>query len=387
MTEKLYYSNSYGTTFEGIVRSCEKSKKGYYIVLDQTLFYPEGGGQPGDTGSLGNAMVLDTHEKNGEILHETNAPLEVGEKVIGEIDWPHRFDLMQNHSGEHILSGVICKKYNCDNVGFHMGRERITIDFNAQIPKVDLPLLENMANKAIWENTPIEISYPAKEELDKLSYRSKIELSGEVRIVQAGDYDCCACCGTHVRLAGEIGMIKIVGAQNYKGGTRLEILCGKRALAYYQGIQEAASEVGKALSVQAEQIKQGVEKILEEREQLLQEGKKWKWEAFKSRIEKLPSEAENCFIFEEGLSGKDMTSLADLAVEKTGGRAMVMTWGGGGAAFVLVSRRMDAKALSEELKQVFDCKGGGKADAIQGKLNGEKEEIFTFFREKGFQFV
>ena len=261
MTDKLYYQNAYSTKFKGTVLSCEKSKEGYHIVLNQTLFYPEGGGQPGDKGMIGEVSVFDVHEKNGEIIHYTDAPLEVGLEVTGEIHWEHRFDLMQNHSGEHILSGIICEKYGCDNVGFHMGRERITIDLNAQIPSEDLPWLEERANQAIWENTPIQISYPEKEELEALEYRSKIELIGEVRIVRAGKYDCCACCGTHVRLAGEIGIIKIVGMQNYKGGTRLELLCGKRALLYYQKIHQASNGVGRALSVQEEQIENGVQKL------------------------------------------------------------------------------------------------------------------------------
>ncbi len=387
MTERLYYQNAYNTKFKGTVLSCEKSKDGFHIVLNQTLFYPEGGGQPGDKGMLGKVSVLDVYEKDGEIIHYTDAPLEVGLEVMGEIHWEHRFDLMQNHSGEHIISGIICKKYDCDNVGFHMGREQITIDFNAQIPEADLPWLEERANQAIWENTPIQISYPKKEELEALEYRSKIELTGEVRIVRAGEYDCCACCGTHVRLAGEIGIIKIVGTQNYKGGTRLELLCGKRALLYYQKIHQAVNGVGRVLSVQEEKIENGVRKLLNERDAYVQELKKWKWEIFSHRMEKLPENAENIFILEDGLYGKDMTSLADLAAKKNNGRAIVLTPSEDGFAFVLVSRKMDAKELAQELKKSFDCKGGGKEGAIQGKLKGEKHEIISFFEKRGFYFA
>ncbi|KXL52608.1 alanine--tRNA ligase [Anaerotignum neopropionicum] len=385
MTEKLYYKNAYKTKFRATVLSCEKGKDDeYHIILDKTLFYPEGGGQPGDKGILGGAAVFDVHEKNGEIIHYTHGPLAVGVEMAGEIDWAHRFDLMQNHSGEHIISGIICKKYGCDNVGFHMGRESITIDFNTQIPEEDLSWLEEEANVAIWENIPIEIFFPEKEELEELEYRSKKELTGEVRIVKAGEYDCCACCGTHVRLAGEIGMIKVVGAQNYKGGTRLELLCGKRAFAYFQKIHSGAKAVGKALSVQEEKIDRGVQKLLDERDHYMQELKKWKWEAFLYRIDKLPKDTENVLIIEEGLNGKDLTALADLAAEKTDGRAMVGTPLETGIQFVLVSRKKDAKALAEALKKSFDCKGGGKEGSIQGKLNGDKMEIIHFFEEKGF---
>ncbi|NCC14990.1 MAG: alanyl-tRNA editing protein [Clostridia bacterium] len=385
MTEKLYYKNAYETKFKGVVLSCEKNAEGcYHIILDKTLFYPEGGGQPADKGTLGGVCVVDVHEKNGEIIHYAEMPLEAGLEVVGEINWEHRFDLMQNHSGEHILSGIICKKYGCDNVGFHMGKEKITIDLNTQIPEEDLPLLEKTANEAIWENTPLTIFYPEKEELHRMEYRSKIELTGEVRIVKAGEYDCCACCGTHVRLAGEIGMIKIVGVQNYKGGTRLELLCGKRGLAYYQKLHQAAHEVGRALSVQAEKIGNAVNKLLIEKEGYAQELRKWKWEAFLNKIEKLPKDTENVLIFEEGLGAKDLTALADLAARQTKGRAMVLTSSENGFAFVLVSCKKDARELAEELKKSFDCKGGGKGEAVQGRLNGDKAEIMGFFQEKGF---
>lgn len=385
MTEKLYYKDSYETKFTACVLSCEKEKEGFfYIVLDKTLFYPEGGGQPGDKGILGGANVFDVHEKNGDIIHYTDGALEVGLEVTGEIDWENRFDLMQNHSGEHIISGIICKKYGCDNVGFHMGKENITIDFNTQIPNEDLAWLEKKANEAIWKNTSLEITYPSQEELEALEYRSKIELTGEVRIVRAGKYDCCACCGTHVKLAGEIGMIKIIGAQNYKGGTRLELLCGKRAMKHYGKIHQAASEVGKALSVPEDKIDDAVRKLLSEKDTLIQELKKWKWECFVNKIDKLPQDAEDTFILEEGLNGKDMTALADLAGKKTNGRAMVLTPSEGGFAFVFVSRKKDARKFIDEMKQVFDCKGGGKDEAVQGKLNGERDKIIRYFEEKGF---
>ncbi|WMI81630.1 alanyl-tRNA editing protein [Anaerotignum sp. MB30-C6] len=388
MTEKLYYRDAYATKFTACVLSCEAVKGGcYHIILDKTLFYPEGGGQPGDQGILGGVVIFDVHEKNGDIIHYGEKPLEVGIEVNGEIDWKHRFDLMQNHSGEHIISGIICKKYNCDNVGFHMGKDSITIDFNTQIPTEDLPWLEEKANEAIWKNTPIAISYPNKGDLEALEYRSKIELAGEVRIVQAGEYDCCACCGTHVKLAGEIGMIKVIGAQNYKGGTRLELLCGKRGLSNYRNVHQAASEVGRALSVPAENISKGVNKLLLEKDTLIQEMKKWKWDSFLNKIEKLPEDGENVLILEEGLNGRDMTALADLAAEKNDGRAMVLTPSDNGFAFVLVSRKMDARKIAEELKKDFDCKGGGKDQAVQGKLSGNEDEVVRYFVDKGYILV
>lgn len=388
MTEKLFYTDAYATKFTASILSCQKTEEAYYhIILDRTMFYPEGGGQPADQGVLGDATIFDVHEKNGEIIHYSDKPLEVGTEIEGEIDWARRFDLMQNHSGEHILSGIICEKYDCDNVGFHMGKDRITIDFNTQIDVGDFDWLEKRANEAIWNNTPLEIDYPSREDLKFLNYRSKIEILGEVRIVRAGEYDCCACCGTHVRSAGEIGMIKMIGAQNYKGGTRIELLCGKRALLHYGSIHNVASEVGRVLSVPEEKIEDAVNKLIMERDGLTQELKKWKWQFFLAKIERLPDDDENVLIVGDGLSGKDMTALADLVAEKNNGRAMVLTPSESGFAFVLVSRKLDAKEIAEELKKCFDCKGGGKEQAIQGKLGGNKEEIINYFKERNYSIL
>lgn len=386
MTERLYYQNPYEVRFHAVVLSCETGRDGYYIILDRTLFYPEGGGQPADIGTLGGVHVWDVHEKNGDIVHYTDAPLTLGSQVMGEIDWAHRFDLMQNHSGEHILSGVICKQFGCDNVGFHMGRDRLTIDLNTKIPEEKLAALEEKANEAIWRNIPIDIAYPPAETLAHMEYRSKIALEGEVRIVTAGEYDCCACCGTHVRYAGEIGMIKIVGVQNYKGGTRLELLCGRRALRHYQEKNTAADEAGKMLSVPGEKIDEAVLRLQQERDTLLQDLTRWKWECFQQRVAATPDNVENVLVLEDGLKGKDMTSLGDLYAEKTNGRVMVLTPVAGEFAFVLLSRKGDAQTIANALKQKFQLKGGGKPDMMQGKLVGEKKEILNFFLEQGFYY-
>lgn len=358
MTEKLYYKDAYATVFDAVVRACEEIKNGYAVVLDQTLFYPEGGGQPCDIGVLENTPVTEVHEKDGVIFHHTPTPLPVGQRVRGEINWERRFDLMQNHSGEHILSGIICKKYGCDNVGFHMGRDKITIDLNHRIPEEDLCEIEEKANEAIWKNTPITIAFPEKSLRDSLEYRSKIQLSGEVRIVTSGAYDCCACCGTHVAFAGEIGIIKIVGSQNYKGGTRLELLSGKRALAHYREKNTAADGVGKLLSVSGTEILAAVENHLLERDEMIQQLNRRKNMCFDGIVGQLPEDSENVCYYEAQLSGKDLTSLGDKILTKIGGRAMVLTPSGEGYAFVLLSTHEDARQIVEEMKTLFSCKGG-----------------------------
>lgn len=387
MTEKGYYQNAYETVFRAQVLECREEKGMFCIVLDRTYFYPEGGGQPADHGVLGGARVLDVQEKDGTIYHWTDKPLEAGSNVEGEIDWEHRFDLMQNHSGEHILSGVICGRYGCDNVGFHMGKDAVTIDFNAKIPPEDLAGLEERANEAIWRNIPFETLYPTKEELAAMEYRSKKELEGQVRIVRAGEYDCCACCGTHIRFAGEIGQIKIIGMQNYKGGTRLEIVCGRRALEDYRRKADAAEAAGRQLSVPAIQAGEAVENLLAERDGLVQALNKLKWAYFTEKAALLPEGTENIAFFMEGLNSKDLTHFADLLLKKAGKRAAVLAKKEGEAAyaFVLLSREKDAREMTDAMRAAFDCKGGGKPDAAQGKVSGKKTELQAFFAERGFR--
>lgn len=384
MTEKLFYLNPYLTNFQAMVTSCKRMGDKYIVVLDKTAFYPEGGGQPADWGYIGDASVSDVAEEDGVVYHVVDRPIPSSTRVEGEIDWTRRLDLMQHHSGEHIISGIICEKYNCQNVGFHMGTDAILIDFNAKIPKEDIAGLEEKANEAIWKNIPVQVSYPPRDELAALDYRSKIEIEGDVRIVCVSGYDCCACCGLHVRQAGEVGSIQIIAHQSYKGGTRLSILSGKRALDYSRVRREAADAVGRMLSVPGENIAPAVESLQEEKSQLITKLNQLKWESFRQRAEELTKDGRDVAYYADGLTGKDMTNLADCLVEKTDGRAFVFTEVEGGFAYVLLSRKNDAKQLLDVMQKQFPCKGGGKMDAVQGRISTTKENIIWFFEAENF---
>ena len=226
-TRKLYYEDVYTKEFTAKVLECREGKKGYEIILDQTAFYPEGGGQPCDLGTLNDVEVLEVHEKNGEIIHYTKEAIEPGKEVTGKIDWDRRFDLMQQHSGEHIVSGLVHAAYGYDNVGFHMSSDVITVDLSGVLSETQLAEIEAETNRKIWENSEVEITYPSREELDKLDYRSKKELTGQVRLVRFPGSDLCACCGTHVTHTGEIGAVKILTVENFHEGIRLTMICGK----------------------------------------------------------------------------------------------------------------------------------------------------------------
>ncbi|MEG2931374.1 MAG: alanyl-tRNA editing protein, partial [Ruthenibacterium sp.] len=229
MTKKLYYEDVTRRTFCATVLACESVNGALRVALDATAFYPEGGGQPADHGALGGACVTDVHEQDGVIWHTVTAPLPVGETVQGDIDWSRRFDMMQQHTGEHIFSGILHMQYGFDNVGFHIGADTVTVDFNGQLSAKALAEAELAANWVIWQGAPVTVTWPTRTELESLVYRSKKALTGEVRIVAAGGADRCACCGTHVRSCSEVGAIKILSAQNYKGGTRVMLVCGMRA--------------------------------------------------------------------------------------------------------------------------------------------------------------
>ena len=263
-TEKLYYQDPYLTAFTARVLSCEKSKSSWAVVLDRTAFYPEGGGQPADHGTLGAVRVTDVHETKGVIFHTCDSPVEIATQVAGAVDWPRRFDHMQQHSGEHILSGLLCSLYHCDNVGFHLGADTVTIDYNAELTWEQVMAAEKAANEVIWQDTPVDITFPAPDALARLNYRSKKALTGQVRIVAFPGADCCACCGTHVRRAGEVGIIKVLSCQKVREGVRLEILCGSRAYRYLSQVYDQDRAVAQLLSVKPQDTLAAAERQAEE---------------------------------------------------------------------------------------------------------------------------
>ena len=248
MTEKLYYQDSHLFTFEAAVLDCRKEKKGYSVVLDRTAFFPEGGGQLADTGVLGGVRVLDVHERGGEICHCTDAPLEIGAHVEGIVDAGQRLRRMQNHSGEHILSGLVHNAYGFNNVGFHMGAECMIIDFSGELTWEQLTELETRANEVVRQNIPLHIWFPDANELQSLEYRSKLELTENVRIVEIPGVDRCACCAPHVERTGEVGIVKILDSQRHRGGVRVSVVCGLDALEDYRARQESVTEISRALS-------------------------------------------------------------------------------------------------------------------------------------------
>lgn len=384
--EKLYYKSAYIREFEAVVQSCEPVKHGFQVILDQTAFYPEGGGQPFDTGVLGGVSVLETHEKNGHVVHTLSAPLPVGEKVTGKIDWERRFSNMQGHSGEHLISGLIHAKYGYDNVGFHMGSEEITVDFNGLLEWEDLLQIERQANRLIWSDEKIEAFFPSKEELKTMDYRSKKELDGEIRIVRIPGGDTCACCGTHVERTGEIGLVKFTSMIHYKGGVRIGLLCGARAMEDYENKQARLMEISRLLSAKPGETAKAVGRLKHEAETLAEKVAQYGKKRMETLAESLPESGEDRYIIVSDAGKTELRHLANAVLEeKKAKKILALTENvEGGFLYVLGGLSEDVRPVTKELNSLLNGRGGGSMQMTQGTFYAERETLCAILKEKGF---
>ena len=383
-TQKLYYQDPYLREFPATVLSCEPAGEAWKVVLDQTAFYPEGGGQPADHGVLktagGEIAVTDVHEKNGAVVHTCAAPAEPGTVVTGVLDWARRFDHMQQHSGEHILSGILCRLYDCDNVGFHLGAEAVTIDYNADITWEQALEAERLANEAIWADRETEIFYPSPQELAALDYRSKKELTGQVRIVEFPEADRCACCGTHVERAGQAGLVKVLSCQKFREGIRMEILCGARALRYLSGTYDQARTVGRRLSVKPLEIQGAVERLEEELSAAKERMADLEQTAFAALAAEQAGRGD-VVLFQSPMRPDSLRRLADAVGKSCGGLAAVFSGEGAKWSYALVrGDGGDIAPLVKELNETLHGRGGGRNGFAQGSVQTGRGEIEAFFR-------
>ena len=386
MTNRLYYEDSHLTEFPAVVTACEQTKDYWKVSLDQTAFFPEGGGQAGDSGYLNDVEVFDTHEKAGEIWHYTREPLEVGTEVKGILDWNKRFSRMQQHSGEHIVSGLIHARFGYDNVGFHLGEEEVTMDFNGPITREELAEIEAAANQVVFDNVPILISYPGKEELAILDYRSKIEIQGQVRIVTIPDVDICACCAPHVDRTGEIGLIKLTNVQAHRGGVRVNLLAGDRALGDYREKEASVKAISVLLSAKEALVADAVERLKQENFRLTGQLMTLNRALIRDKAAAVPEGSANPVFFEESLdadTGREFVNL--LTARCTGIACVFMGNDETGYRYIFGSKTEDTRPLCKELNSQFSGKGGGKPEMVQGSLSGIQEEILgaaqTFLRK------
>lgn len=384
-TDKLFYTDSHMLEFDAVVLACEKSDKDeglYRIVLDRTAFFPEGGGQQADTGFLGDACVKDVREKEGTICHICDRPVPVGETVHGRLDYDKRFDRMQNHTGEHIVSGLVHRHFGYENVGFHLGTD-VTMDFDGELSGEDLLRIEREANGAVVKNLPVIAEFPDREKLAAMEYRSKIELEGQVRIVTVPGYDCCACCAPHVAFTGEIGMIKLLNGQKYKGGTRVTMVCGFRALSDYNQkagqiaalsvlLSAKQTEVAAAAGHMKEELAACKGKLTELRQQL-----------FTYRAAGIDKKQPCVCLFEQELNGNELRTLVNLCMEKCSGICIALSGDdASGYHFVAGSRTKDMREFGGALNEAFQGRGGGKPEMIQGSIKGSRTSIEEWILHK-----
>ena len=383
-TRKLYYEDPFQKGFATTVVSCDAVKGGYAVVLAETAFYPEGGGQPYDTGVLGEANVLEVHEKGGVITHLCDKPFEVGKSVSGKIDWARRFDHMQQHSGEHICSGLICERFHCDNVGFHMGADVVTIDFNADISWDELMEIEQLANLYIYEDHPIDIQFYRGAELDKVEYRSKKPLEGDVRIVSFPGADCCACCGTHALRSGQVGLVKFLSVQKFREGVRIELLCGKRALEYLSKTWEQAKAIGQRLSVKPVDSEAAVERLEGELTSLKLRCTQLEESVFESIAKELAGKGD-VMLFQPSMRPDSVRRLMDAVSKTCSGLAAVFSGEEGHYAYALGrADGQDISPLVKAMNTALHGRGGGRNGFAQGSVETERSAIESFFKENGY---
>ena len=381
MSEKLYYQDPYLFEFDALVTGCRPEKGSYAVTLNRTAFYPEGGGQPTDLGTLNEIPVTFVKEIGGEIHHYCPEPIPAGTAVTGRVDKARRLDMMEQHSGEHIASGLICRHFNCDNVGFHISDPYVVIDYNVPISLEELIIVEDEANRAVRENRPVEVLYPDAEAIQHIDFRTKKDiknLSGDIRLVHYPDVDLCACCGTHVKTCGEVGLIKFVSLQAHRGGSRIEMLSGQRALEYVRRIQEQNHAISVALSAKETDTAAAVLRLKKEAAALRERLAVLESRAIEERAAALAGKG-NVLLKEENMSVDSLRRLADAVMQTCGGLAAVFSdCGEDGIRYAIGQEGGDLRALAQELNERFAGRGGGKPHFVQGTLHGNLQDIEAY---------
>lgn len=378
-TQKLYENDAYCRNFKATVMSCEEADGFYYIVLDQTAFFPEGGGQDADTGVLNGLQVVDVQQKGELVVHKTAAEIPEGTEVQGEIDWDLRYSRMQSHTGEHILSGVVHSLFGYNNVGFHMGETTMTVDFDGALTNEDIEKIELFSNRAIYKNADISVVYPTEKELSELEYRSKIDYRDGIRIVKIGDIDCCACCAPHLSKTGETGLIKIISFMPYKQGTRMEVIAGINALKDYSALNTANKNLMKLLSVPRDKVEQAV------RDQSASVGDlqyKYSQVSKKLALYEIDKSTVNNSVYalSKDLGYDELRFCANSLLEEGFDICLLFSKSGEeDYIYVISSKDKDVKSMGSKLNEAFNGKGGGRPNYVQGKIVASSQEELKSF--------
>ena len=381
MTERLFDKDSKLCSFDAEVISCNLIDGKYEILLNRTAFFPNEGGQTSDVGTLGNVTVENVIERNGEIFHVCNAPLTVGSTVHGEIDFSHRYYNMQNHTGEHIISGIVHNKYGYENVGFHLSREGMTVDFSGELTREQLDEIEDLANRVIYKCRPIKCYYPTDDELDSISYRSKLKSLENTRLVIIDGVDICACCAPHVYNTGEVGIIKILDFIRYKGGVRLNVVCGMAALHDYREKYNQCKLISNALSVKQNDVFDATQRLLDTIDGYRAKLYLAKRELRAYKLASIKETDGNICIFEDDADVNDARELVNSAMQKCHGICACFVGNDSdGYKYIAASSAVNMKEIAAKMKEELSSRGGGSEKMIQGSTPATRENIEKFFK-------
>ncbi len=378
-TDKLYYEDSHMKEFDAVVTSCNEHNGHYAIELNRTAFFPEGGGQAGDVGTLNGVRVLDTVIRDGKLLHITEKPFSAGENVQGVLDWETRFHRMQNHTAEHIVSGLVYRRFGFHNVGFHMGADGVIVDFDGFVSPEELFEIEEDANRIITENRNVYTSFPAPDELETLEYRSKLDLMENVRLVIIDGCDVCACCAPHVSRTGEIGLLRIFESVKRRDGIRLRMLAGSDAFVDYRRKSEIAGKVSALLSAPPDELDGAVRRIISDRDKLAYTLGGLKRELIHYKTAELRHTENSLLFFEASFDASDAKLLCKAAIEYCGKVAAVFYGDEGGFKYFMMSRSVDLREFAAGFNAALRGKGGGSSEQISGFVSASRKQIETYF--------
>jgi len=411
VTEKLYDADAYCKAFTATVISCEEAedRKGLYaVVLNKTAFFPEGGGQYADTGTLQEfkkdcetplsdaVKVVDVQvSDDGIITHYCDGAVTPWAQVTGLLDWEQRFERMQNHTGEHLVSGTVHRLYGLDNIGFHLGDRDVTCDFNGELSDEQLREVEKVVNRAVWENVEVFAEYPDPATLPDLDYRSKLELTEDVRLVTIPGYDVCACCAPHVARTGEVGVIKIVNSEKAHGGTRVHMICGPWALDDYNVKQTNIMRIVDLMSTPQEETADAVEALQAQNGHLTHELSVAQVQQADIALRFLKEQAGadtsgNCVVFLPALETDAIRALANGGRDLCDGVFVALTaWekdlGPDGQPqsyrYIATSKGLPLSRLAKEFNASLNGRGGGRDEMVQGSFGASLEDIVAFFRD------
>lgn len=378
MTQRLY-DDAYIKDFDATVTGCIERDGAYCVTLDKTAFFPEGGGQSSDVGFLDSIPVTYVYARDQEIYHVTEQALPVGARVQGHIDWSLRFHNMQNHTGEHIVSGVLHSMFGYENVGFHLSREEVTLDTSGELSREELLLVERKANEIVTENIPVKIWYPDSLTLAELAYRSKLDLTQNVRIVTIGAYDNCACCAPHVDRTGAVGLIKLLDAIRYKGGMRIRLKCGFSALDDYNDKYENVRRISSWLSAKQTEAAEAVQGLFSQITELKNMLATQKKRYMDLRLAQPDCAGEIVFVIVDGFDRNDLRELANRGIEKANIFVAFSPISETEFCYVCAGRS-DVRALTADMNLALSGKGGGSAKMTQGSVHASAQEISAFGR-------